>query len=316
MQIDSKDISIVVQGPIVGNLNEAEDKQGTQACIDNLRIYLPKAEIIISTWEGSEVSHLNRYDQVVFSKDPGAITYNDYELKNVYNNNNRQIVSTSAGFNIASRKYAIKFRPDFRLENIDFLQYFGKFDKRKRYPFFKDRIVTCNLASRDYTKTPLLFAISDLFQFGNTEDLKNLWNIPLQPEPATTRAFPYEKRFGNDPFRYNQYKMQYSCEQYIWFAFVKKNHLDLSLDYFCQIPLVKIIPSIYSIFDNFVIIDFSQLGLIPPGRLIHSEMEMIGTKKWEYIYRHLYLRNENSVLWKEFLKTIKASFLQYYNNRK
>ena len=45
--INSKDISVVVQGAI--------DKENTPKCLESIRKYLPDAEIILSTWEGSEV---------------------------------------------------------------------------------------------------------------------------------------------------------------------------------------------------------------------------------------------------------------------
>ena len=40
--IKSEDISVVVQGAIVSNL--------TNNCLKSIRKYLPKAEIILSTW--------------------------------------------------------------------------------------------------------------------------------------------------------------------------------------------------------------------------------------------------------------------------
>ncbi|WP_396146791.1 WavE lipopolysaccharide synthesis family protein [Flavobacterium sp.] len=301
MKINLSDFSVVIQGPILGKPGEPFEMQLTSHCIESVRNVLPGSEIIISTWVGSEVSHLD-YDKVVFSEDPGAITYNDFELKDVFNNNNRQIVSTINGLNIATKKYSIKLRPDFVFENSNFIGFIGKYEMSYRYKFFKNKIIVLTLSSRDPSKTPLLFAISDLFQVGLTEDLKKLWSIPLQPEPYTTRAFTYEKQFLNDPFKNNQYKMKYSSEQYIWYSFAKLNNLDISLKYFCEIPINKIRNSIISIIDNFAIYNPEQLGIIPPKRLQHSLNYMISNTRWFEMYNKICLNKSKYYLIKEIIK--------------
>ena len=48
--MDTKDISVIVQGAI--NKNE------TIKCLQSIRQYLPGAEIILSTWEGSNITDL------------------------------------------------------------------------------------------------------------------------------------------------------------------------------------------------------------------------------------------------------------------
>ncbi|TXJ44182.1 hypothetical protein EPJ70_08075 [Brachyspira aalborgi] len=61
--IDTKDISVVVQGAI--------DKGYTPLCLKSIRKYLPESEIILSTWEGSDVENLD-YDVLVLNKDHEA----------------------------------------------------------------------------------------------------------------------------------------------------------------------------------------------------------------------------------------------------
>ena len=48
--IDSNDISVIVQGAI--NKNE------TTKCLQSIRQYLPGAEILLSTWDGSNITDL------------------------------------------------------------------------------------------------------------------------------------------------------------------------------------------------------------------------------------------------------------------
>ena len=59
--IDTKDISVVVQGAI--------DKGYTPLCLKSIIKYLPESEIILSTWEGREVDNLD-YDVLILSEDP------------------------------------------------------------------------------------------------------------------------------------------------------------------------------------------------------------------------------------------------------
>lgn len=286
MDFFSKDFSVVIQGPIVGKKSDSAENQQTQQCIDSIRRHLPDAEIIISTWKGEETDHLTA-DKILFSEDPGAVTYNDFELKNTYNNNNRQIVSTFAGLQQASRRYSIKMRADLRLENTNFFEFLEKYTEVNRFHFLKQRILVSTYFSRNPEKLPLLYHISDLFQIGLTEDLMALWNIPLQPEPETTRAFPYSAKISNDPFRHNRYKMRYASEQYIWFAFCKKMGLDLSLNYFSEVPAKLIEPATTSIIDNFAILSPEQIGMSLPQRLIHGEKKLYTFKEWLSLYNEL-----------------------------
>jgi len=286
MDFFSKDFSVIIQGPIVGKKSDPAENQQTQQCIDSIRRQLPDAEIIISTWKGEETDHLVA-DKIVFNEDPGAVTYNDFELKNTYNNNNRQIVSTFAGLQQASRKYSIKMRADLRLESTNFFGSLGKYTEVNRFRFLKQRILVSTYFSRNPEKLPLLYHISDLFQIGLTEDLLALWGIPLQPEPETTRAFPYSTKIANDPFRHNRYKMRYASEQYIWFAFCKKMELDLSLNYFSEVPVKLIEPATTSIIDNFTILSPEQIGMSLPQRLIHGEKKLYTFKEWLSLYNNL-----------------------------
>ena len=111
--IDSSEISVVVQGAI-------SDKF-TKRVLVSIRKYLPKSEIILSTWKGSDVSGLS-YDILIENEDPGAIIL--FPQWKQYHNLNRQIVSTQNGIAKASKKYILKIRTDIVLKNRGFLQYF------------------------------------------------------------------------------------------------------------------------------------------------------------------------------------------------
>jgi hypothetical protein len=313
----SSDFSVVVQGPILGKQGEVYELQKTLHCIESIRKALPEAEIIISTWKDNEYSHLF-YDKIVLNDDPGAISYNDYELKNVFNNTNRQIVSTYNGLKQASRKYAIKMRGDFKLEAASFFSLMHKFEEFNDYRFFKHRILVPTYVSRDPEKLPLLYHISDLFQVGYTDDLLDLWDIPLQPEPETTRAYPSPPFFLNNPFRDFKYSNRFAAEQYIWYAFTKKKGLNLDIRYICHIPPGIITPSILSIIDNFIIGTPSQLGIVVPTSITQkfNKNFFYTHEKWHELYIKFCCRKSTYQIFRHSFLVIVCSLIWSLRNIK
>lgn len=185
--IASKDISVVMQGPLEWAHDPLSGLGVTFALYQNVRKLLPDAELILSTWEGQKIDDFG-FDEVVLSKDPGPQgTWPSF----VPNNVNRQITSTVAGLKTATRKYALKIRTDMVLKGTDFIEYFEKAaplkaDKRN---IFSRPIVTNNLTSRNTPELlkklpnhPLAFHPSDHASFGLREDILALWDIPLQSD--------------------------------------------------------------------------------------------------------------------------------------
>ena len=105
--IDSKDVSVVVQGAV--------NNEYIAVVIDSIKKYLPKSEVVLSTWEGSNVENL-KYDVLVLNEDPGSVNFyraEDSELpgwidKNLQHNLSRQIVSSRNGIEKANIKYVLK----------------------------------------------------------------------------------------------------------------------------------------------------------------------------------------------------------------
>jgi hypothetical protein len=127
MTIDSSKISIVVQGPV---------SSLTRRCLLSVTKYLPKAEVILSTWENSNVEGLS-FDKVVFSKDPGGVLLGEYKNKKYYDNLNRQIVSTRVGLAQATRQFCIKFRTDMFFTSTGFLRYYNRYPKKSSLMNFR-----------------------------------------------------------------------------------------------------------------------------------------------------------------------------------
>lgn len=201
--INTQDISIVVQGPIVKN-KDYYSNGWTNEALKRLRTHFPDAEIILSTWKGADVEGLT-FDVLVENDDPGQTYYNL----------NRQIVSAKNGLDRVTRKYAMKWRTDTILKSNRFIEYFYRFPvKDKSYSVFKERVILPTARDPRFSLTP--FAYSDYYHFGLSEDIKAIWSIPLAPKEWMTW-------FANRDRPTLTYEdARYTPEQYIWITFLKQ----------------------------------------------------------------------------------------------
>lgn len=223
--IDTKDISVVIQGAV--------DKKITPQCIKKIQKSLPESKIILSTWEGTNTDGIY-YDVIVFSKDPGG-KKDGLKIDNV----NRQITSTKAGLEKVETNYTLKIRSDLELKNSSFLSYWDSYPSRNPdFMFFKHRIIVselfCKRCLDEKSLIPTPFHLSDWFQFGLTEDIKKLWNIPLVNyddywECADVLELKLKGTWDSNV---------YSPESYIFYNSLKKQYKDLvytgTADYNCE----------------------------------------------------------------------------------
>ncbi|WP_028387784.1 WavE lipopolysaccharide synthesis family protein [Legionella fairfieldensis] len=261
--IQEKDISIVVQGPIIHQSAFGITNKTTQLVCQRLKDLFPSSELILSTWEGENVNGII-YDKIIFNKDPGATWFN-YENYDLLNNCNRLILSTFSGIKAASRKYVLKLRSDLFIISKKFLNYFDKFNLyNTEYKFVKNRIICFSLNTLYGHKTCLFtmyrpFHISDWAYFGFKEDLLNLYDIPLIKEPEfsqwfLTRCKPF---YDIEPWRL--WKMP--PEQYITYSFLNK-FFSISLEHTADTSHDNIVLSTQLITNNFLILDQTQFSLI------------------------------------------------------
>ncbi len=185
----SKDISVIVQGPI-----HKQDNL-TKRVLESVRKHLPDAELILSTWKGSEVDELD-YDILVENHDPGIIN-NFLGSENFL----RQVTSTFSGLQASSRKYALKSRTDVLFSNHSLLENTNLYIQNKSKNFLTWYIFTIPKFFRDprgfYKR---LYHSSDIVQFGLKTDLLSLWKLDV---PTNESIF-------------------LTAEQYIWLNFLKK----------------------------------------------------------------------------------------------
>ena len=247
--IDSKDISVVVQGAI--------KKKEAKKCLNSIRKYLPNAEIILSTWKGSNVNNLN-YDILVENEDPGAIIF----CGDIYNNINRQLLSTQNGLKKVTRQYVLKLRTDFYLAGSDFLNYFEKFPKRnEKYSLFKHRVIIPTVYSRlfsEETLLPVLFHPSDFYMFGKTEDIKAYFmNTDLAP---TEDMANYDIEYSQKPYKLATWR--YTPEQYFCWSYVKQFYKDITFEHCGDYSKELKELSDNILFNNFIFLDISASSIL------------------------------------------------------
>ncbi len=257
-KIESRDISVVVQGPV--------HKARTMCCLKSIRQYLPDAEIILSTWEGSDVSDLI-YDTLILNKDPGGILQKNFKNEKLYSNLNRMIISTNSALEKASRKYILKLRTDSVIDNTNFLKMFDKFPVRcDKYKLFEHRILASTLFSK-YAEVKhnkhqdIAFHVSDWWFFGLNEDVKKyLFSSQLVEEPYFSNYFEYpENKYKKSV--YSKFSWKFAPEQYLGYSCFSKYFADIRMEDCSEISDEINKKSQICLANNFIFLEYKQSGI-------------------------------------------------------
>jgi len=237
--IESRDICVVVQGPI-----HTQDNL-TKRVLESVRTHLPDAELILSTWKGSDVDGLD-CDILLLNDDPGPLNVPNKSKINL----NRQIVSTRNGLQKATRTYAMKLRTDTLLTGTGFIDAFDKYpERREDFKVFEHKIVIPTLYTRNPRRS-YLFHPSDIFQFGLRSDMIELWSIPLY-----SKTVIFNPEFEGPP------------EQFLWLSVLKKQGFNITYSLNTLSPLLAFVSEV-SLLNNFIIQSFEELTLKLPERFI------------------------------------------------
>lgn len=250
--IDTKDISVVVQGAI--------DLANTSLCLNQLRKSFPEAEIILSTWKDSPVSEL-AYDVLIENQDPGGI-----RCRHAVDNTNRQIVSTRNGVMRASRKFILKIRSDCFMKSAKLLEYWNMYPERNsQFKWFDHRVIIPSLYSKRFldinSRIPTPFHFSDWLQFGEANDIKKIWDI----EEVDSRIFAdyySEKKYRGNKLQRRWLNCQYVAESYIYSSSAKKSFPEIKYEGLHDYCSENIIMSEQLLFSNFIIIEAKNLDMI------------------------------------------------------
>jgi hypothetical protein len=289
-QIKNEDISFVVQGAIDRSISEANGKPATRNCLESIRRWYPGAEIVLSTWEGSDVSDLD-YDVLVTSQDPGAYSVLPYgHILVAFGNGNRQIVSTLNGLKQARRKFAVKLRADIVFSGNQWIDMWDRFPERAPdWRIFQERVIIAN----HYTRNPLRgvrkpFHPSDWFMFGLRQDLLLLWNVECEVEPESAywfRTRPMPRRIGD-----TIETRRYHPEQYLWKTLISKFG-EVNFDHFCDASRENIRLTQLTFANNLIILEPGQFPFTVQKPL-HSNPKLgwqfscYSHREWLRLYRH------------------------------
>ena len=281
---NSSEISVIVQGHI--------SEQYTPNCLRSIRKCLPNAEIILSTTD-STVIKISGYDKLILTEDPGA--YFIDRKNNVYNNINRQIVSTRAGLENASRPYSLKFRTDMTLKGVEWLNYFGKYDLEKPATYFKNRVLVCDFYTRNPRIMPVAYHPSDWIMFGWTEDLKRYYAVDLQDkyEILWFDHFPKKKHI------FAHMLSRYTPEQYLCINFLKQFKMINFQNYYDNSP-ENICETERFFAENLVILNYGEQIQITfekysPNRY-HDSFSLVHNKDWQILFNH-YCGKQKNLNW-------------------
>jgi len=291
--ISSKDISVVVQGPI-----HTQDNL-TKRVLESVRTHLPDAELILSTWKGSDVDGLD-YDALVENEDPGKIN----NFLSGSENFLRQATSTFSGLQKSSRKYALKSRTDILLSSSSLLENVSPYINQKSKKFFNWYIFTIPKFFRDpryfYKR---LYHPSDIVQFGLRTDLLSLWELDVHTDKP----------------------IFLTAEQYIWLQFLKKKGFSINYDankskwrLFSDIILSE-----KTLIEHFVILDEESFGVTLPKKFeeINRVPDEVYTEKR---FKQLRTNYDScafltsfslvvSVYFNALSKKVKVSFKNFFN---
>lgn len=270
------DITVVVQGA-VGEM--------TAAALASIRQHLPGAQLILSTWQDTDITGLNA-DRFVFNADPGG-----YPVNNVpgaaTNNLNRQIVSTHAGLMQVTTPYALKLRTDFLLTGHQFLDYFQRYPQRGPGPhLFSERVLACCYFTRNPHGTPSFpFHLSDIAFFGHTGDVRQLFAIPLLSEPEHR----WDETAGHPGTSWNQ---RYAAEQHIFLNALRLKSLPAPCEHSRDAtPENRELTDRY-LANEVILLEFEPFNLLPTKSVFRREVHPTTFAccythyDWQRLYRH------------------------------
>lgn len=162
--------AIIIQGPLL------LDENFTYNTIDYYCKIINPKNIFLSTWNDENKLYLKKINLLGIN-----ILKNKKPKNSGYKNCNLQIISSLNGIKDAKRKgfkFVLKTRTDQRIYNpnfLNFLHIFLKHFKKPKNLKLKNRLVGISFM----TFKKRIYGLSDMFLFGNIEDVFLYWNTKL-----------------------------------------------------------------------------------------------------------------------------------------
>jgi hypothetical protein len=259
--IDSSEVSVVVQGPFHP---ASQGRRGTAEMLSAVRLHLPDAEIILSTWP-NQFDGSVPCDCVIENDDPGAI---GDRASNSFANLSRQIITSLSGLRRSTRKYALKLRTDCTLTSDNFLGIWEEREPLGLRPALLTRKVMISAATcYNPVRVPIPFHPSDFFHFGVTQDVTKLWEVPLVPTEVAIH-FPEGtlSRYWNSVPCESNLPFRTTPEQYLFLEFLARSGFPMTLKGIRSINPLDLLFSDRLMARHFVVVDPFSAGIVLPER--------------------------------------------------
>jgi hypothetical protein len=254
MNITSKDLSFVIQGSI----RDRTYLNYTNKLIKSVEKNLPGSNVIVSTFDSSLIKEIS-CKNIVVSNDPGSQICRPTDQ--IFNNVNRQIVSTNAGLLTVDTEYAVKIRNDMLLKNSSILKILNNLPIKRSGQFnvTEQFVIACNFSSVNPKKMlKLPYHPCDWFYAGLTKDIRNIWDIKLQTD-TDANYFSRNSKFDESPHRRGDLN-RFRPEAFIWKSFLEK-HRSISFDHSYDLSKDSISVSNKYLAYNLSIYSLNRLGL-------------------------------------------------------
>ena len=287
------DFSFVLQGPIT-----AGDPLRTQAKL--LRSVFPGCTLILSGFEldGGAASDARQrapfdatvaalrelYDAVVLSEQPPALP--NLKIDSGGNNVNRQVVSTLAGLQAVTTRYAVKVRNDAHLVSPELADRFlalATVGERPRAVGTGRILVNAFFTLDPRRDERMLYHVSDWVQVGFTEDLVAYWSVP---EFLLDQAVYYlwHRYASGSTASERRFLARYAVEQWLTLCYARRK-FEVRLDYHNDFDAERLAFYEEFLVDNFVVFRPESIGLVLPkywflNRSIGTEAKCYDHNDW------------------------------------
>lgn len=276
MSIDSKQLSIVIQGPLFEGGQCVARK-----AVESARAAYPNAQIILSTSEAVDFS----VEGLEIVEHASPLPFED--VNGQANNVNKLLASVNAGLARATREFCLKLRTDHVVCNDAIIGILQALESRlSSTSYFKRPVGVSNLFLRNPCKVPYLFHLTDTVQFGRTEDLRLFWRgdelsadfVFLERGP---RLNPIGTFQGYTAFRLLP-------EQSLMLRFLAARGVSIDLKHISHSPyrLFRLWERV--LVENFKVYNWSDLGVLPPARFFtapYSPRSILTAKDYSRLER-------------------------------
>ncbi len=208
--IEASDITVVMQGDIRPDIGRA---------IRSVRRVLPGVRLILSTFDNELSQNYSEFvDEVVLSRDPGAMPPSVKANNASPNNTNRQLISSQAGLARVATPYVLKMRTDCVLNDKGFLRLFERYSQIE--PKCHRLVVSSFYTRHPHGLACYLFHVSDWFFFGVTDRVRQFFSAPLVSyEDATW--FDHRVHLKSSSYAAGRFRARFTPEQHLTVHFAR-----------------------------------------------------------------------------------------------